>query len=90
MKKFENGKYVNFAAEEIGAMQSEQERAESEYWQYVDYSEAVNAEIRKRYSESQEFAILRQKEEKPDEYAVYFAYCEECKEFVKAKKQETK
>lgn len=87
MKKFENGKYINFTAEEIAAMQADQEQVEAEYWQKVDYSDAVNAEIRKRYSESQEFAILRQKEDKPDEYAAYFAYCEECKAYVKAKKQ---
>ena len=52
----------------------------------VDYGDAVNAKIRERYSESQEFAVLRQKEEKPDEYQEYFAYCEACKDFVKTKK----
>lgn len=64
------------------------EVAEHEYWQNIPYDEAVDAEIRKRYSVSQEFAILRQKDEKPDEYAAYFAYCEECKAFAKAKKME--
>lgn len=86
MRICENGIYREMTAEEIAAMQSEQERAESEYWRNVDYSDAVNAEIRKRYSESQEFAILRQKEDKPDEYAAYFAYCEECKAYVKKQK----
>lgn len=43
--------------------------------------------IRERYTESQEFAILRQQNEKPDEYAEYYAYCEECKAFVKRMKQ---
>lgn len=86
MKKFVNGEYIELTAEEIAAMQEEAARAEAEYWQNVDYSEAVNAEIRKKYSESQEFALLRQKEDKPEEYAAYFAYCEECKEYVKAKK----
>lgn len=51
----------------------------------LPYDEAVDAEIRKRYTISQEFAILRQKDEKPEEYAEYYAYCEECKAFVKAK-----
>ena len=59
---------------------------EREYWANIDYAEAVNNEIRKRYTESQEFAILRQKDEKPSEYAEYYAYCEQCKEFVKEKK----
>lgn len=49
----------------------------------VNYGEAVNNAIRERYSVSQEFAILRQKDEKPEEYAEYYAYCEECKEKVK-------
>lgn len=86
MKKLVNGKYVDLTPEEITAMQSEQARAEAEYWQNVDYSEAVNDEIRKRYSVSQELAILRQRDTKPDEFAEYNAYCEEVKAFVKAKK----
>lgn len=60
---------------------------EDEYWTNVDYDEAVNSEIRKKYNESQEFAILRQKEEKPEEYIEYYNYCEACKAYVKAKKQ---
>lgn len=61
---------------------------EDGYWQSIPYDEAVDAEIRQRYSVSQEFAILRQKEEKPDEYEAYFTYCEECKDFVKRKRSE--
>ena len=86
MKKYINGEYIEMTAEEIAAMKAEADRVEAEYWQTVDYGEAVHAEIRKRYSESQEFALLRQRDEKPDEYAEYFAYCEECKAYVKAKK----
>lgn len=72
--------------EEIAQMQTDTERAEAEYWANIPYEEAVNAKIRERYSESQEFAILRQRDEKPDEYSAYYAYCEECKTFVKAKR----
>jgi hypothetical protein len=61
---------------------------EAEYWQSIPYDEAVDAEIRKRYSISQEFAVLRQEKEKPEEYAAYFAYCEACKAYVKQKKEE--
>ena len=86
MRIYENGIYRDMTAEEIAAMQAEAERAEAEYWANIDYDEAVNNKIRERYTESQEFAILRQRDEKPDEYAVYFAYCEECKAFVKEKK----
>ena len=88
MKKLVNGKYIDLTPEEITAMQIEQARAEAEYWQNVDYSEAVNDEIRKRYSVSQELAILRQRDTKPDEFAEYDAYCEEAKAFVKAKKEQ--
>ena len=86
MKKYVNGKYIEMTAEEIATIQAEAKQAEYEYWQNIPYDEAVDAEIRKRYSVSQEFAILRQKDEKPDEYATYYAYCEQCKELVKSKK----
>lgn len=75
MKVYENGKYREMTRAEI----AEAEAAEREYWRTVDYDDAVNAEIRKRYTVSQEFAVLRQREEKPEEYAEYYAYCEECK-----------
>ena len=86
MRIYENGVYRDMTPEEITAMQTEAERAEAEYWANINYDEAVNAKIRERYTESQEFAILRQKDEKPEEYASYYLYCEECKAFVKAKK----
>lgn len=60
---------------------------EEEYWNNIDYEEAVNSEIRKKYSESQEFALLRQKEEKLEEYQKYYDYCEKCKTYVKSKKE---
>ena len=87
MRICENGIYRDLTPEEIAQMQAKQEQAEKEYWQSVSYDDAVNAKIRERYTESQEFAILRQKDEKPEEYNAYYAYCEECKDFVKAKKE---
>lgn len=41
--------------------------------------EVVNALVRSRYNESEEFSLLRQKETKPEEYNSYNAYCENCK-----------
>ena len=41
--------------------------------------------IRQRYSINQELAILRQRDDKPDEYAAYNQYVEECKAEVKSK-----
>ncbi len=86
MKISVNGKVRELTPEEITARQAEAEQAEAAYWAYISYDEAVNAKIRERYTESQEFAILRQKDDKPSEYATYYAYCEECKTFVKEKK----
>lgn len=88
MRVLENGKYRDMTPEETAAMEEQAAQAEREYWQNIPYGEAVDAQIRKRYSVSQEFAILRQKDEKPEEYDAYFAYCEECKQYVKAKKKE--
>lgn len=63
-----------------------QEEIEAEYWANVDYNEAVESEIAKRYTIGQELAIQRQKDEKPEEYAGYYDYCEQCKAYVKEKK----
>ena len=75
MRINDNGVYRDMTEEEVTETQSQTPP--------IDYSEAVDNAIRERYSVSQEFAILRQKDEKPEEYAVYYAYCEECKENVK-------
>lgn len=50
--------------------------------QYENY---VNTLIREKYTLSQELAILRQRDTKPEEYAVYNEYCEECKAQAKIK-----
>ena len=39
----------------------------------------INNKIRRKYSLSAELAILRQRDEKPEEFAVYNAYAEQCK-----------
>ena len=85
---FDGKVYRDMTAEEITAMKQGAEQAEREYWLNVPYDEAVNTEIRKRYTESQEFSALRQKDEKPEEYEAYYNYCEECKAYVKAKQKE--
>ena len=83
MKKYVNGQYIDITAEEIALMQEEAKKHQAEIPQQT-YDELVDAEIRKRYTISQEFAILRQKDEKPEEYAEYYTYCEQCKTKVKA------
>lgn len=88
MRIFDGKVYRDMTAEEKAQRDEEAEAAEREHWSRTPYGEAVNAEIRKRYTASAEFALLRQRDEKPAEYAEYFAYCEECKAFAKAKKAE--
>ena len=90
MRIYENGNYRDLTPEEIAAMEAANAQAEREYWQNTPYDEAVDAEIRKRYSASQEFAILRQKDEKLAEYMTYYTYCEECKRYVKQKQEHFK
>ena len=86
MKKCVNGQYIEMTQEEVELRNLELEKQDNEYWQNIPYEEAVDMKIREKYSLSQELAILRQRDEKPEEYAAYFAYCEECKAFVKTKK----
>ena len=50
----------------------------------AEYSERVNALIRERYDESRELSILRQRDDKPTQFAEYYTYCEDCKERAKA------
>lgn len=43
------------------------------------YEALTETLIAKKYSIKQEIAIARQKDVKPEEYQVYYNYCEECK-----------
>ena len=49
----------------------------------IDYPQLVENKIRTKYSVSAELAILRQRDTKPEEFAEYNAYCEECKRIAK-------
>ena len=49
------------------------------------YGQEVDRLIRRRYTLSQELAIMRQRDKKPEEWEAYNAYCEECK--AEAKKE---
>ena len=54
----------------------------------TNYNEEVNSMIRQRYSLSEELAILRQRDSKPDEFEAYNEYAEYCKVEVKNRKHE--
>lgn len=86
MKKYVNGIAIELTPEELAEVEAARQAEEQEYWANVPYDEAVEAEIAEKYTIGQELAIQRQKEEKPEEYAEYYAYCEQCKAYVKSKK----
>lgn len=48
-----------------------------------EYGELVTRRIRRRYSVSDELAILRQRDTKPEAFAEYNTYVEECKRQAK-------
>ena len=73
MRVCENGIYRDMTEEEINA-----NKGINPYEGYT-YEELVGMLIREKYSANDEFAILRQRDAKPEEYETYNAYCEECK-----------
>lgn len=83
---FDGTVYRDMTPEEVAAREAEIQEAERQYWLSISYDEAVNDRIRRRYTESQEFAVLRQKDDKPEEYEQYYAYCEQCKTDVKSRR----
>lgn len=86
IKIWDNGTLRELTQKEVEESKKENE-VNIPHIETLSYNELVNSEIRKKYTESEEFAILRQKEEKPDEYNEYFNYCESCKAYVKEQKQ---
>ena len=55
---------------------------DSASWEQL-YKAKIVRRIRAKYSLCDEIAIIRQRDEKPEEYALYNAYVEECKATVK-------
>ena len=79
-----NGVQVINPSEEMILSDGWQEYVVPEAEPYVpSYEERVEHLIREKYNVNQELAIQRQRETKPDEFAEYFSYCEECKAKVK-------
>ena len=50
----------------------------------AEYPSYVAMKIHEKYSMDDEIAIIRQKEEKPEEYEKYYEFCEKVKAEVKA------
>ena len=51
--------------------------------QQKTYEQRVVELIREKYTLDAELAIQRQREEKAEDFAEYYAYCEECKRIAK-------
>lgn len=67
-----------------GTLTERDKTAERRAIEVASYSQTVERKIRRYYSVSDELAILRQRESKPEEYAEYNAVCERCKAEAKA------
>ena len=74
-----------------GMLITEDEQGSPVLTEYVNsvpvptYEQRVQQSIRERCSVDDELAILRQRDTKPDEFAAYYEYAEQCK--AQAKKQ---
>lgn len=73
--------YVNMDVHEI----TEEGRTYYEYDTvrivgYPTYGGTVEALIREKYTESDELALQRQRDSKPEDFAEYDAFCESCKD----------
>ena len=67
----------NLPRKEI-VLTEEQIKAELELAKQNEYEDVIVLKIRQKYSINQELAILRQGDTKPEEYAEYNAYVEQC------------
>lgn len=60
------------------------EEGEPDPYSVTDYEAEVEKLIRERYTVSQELALLRQRDSKPEEFAEYNSFAETCKELARA------
>jgi hypothetical protein len=51
----------------------------TDIYENISYDDLAEMFIAERYTTKKEIAIQRQKDEKPEEFAEYYAYCEQCK-----------
>lgn len=76
--------YLTFEDGALVAHFIEQTAEQIEAQKQARYEAKVDSLVRKKYSLSNELAILRQRDTKPEEFAEYNAYVEECKALAKA------
>lgn len=76
-----------------GMLITEDEQGSPVLTEYVNsvpvptYEQRVQQSIRERYSVDEELAILRQRDTKPDKFAAYYEYAEQCKAQAKTQTQ---
>ena len=68
MRVYEDGIYRDMTEQEIAEMEMNK--------QIIHYEKRVVARIREKYSVDDELAFLRQRDTKPDEFAVYNDFVE--------------
>ena len=82
--------YLTFEEGKLVAHIIEQTAEQIEAQKQARYKARVDALVREKYSVSDEFALHRQRDTKPEEFAEYNTYVEECKAQAKAEADETK
>lgn len=90
----DSGKYVRRRSDDLTAKAIAAMTYAPEEYEEVDelpvtmdeaaYKAAVERLIRERYSVADELGILRQRDTKPEEYAEYYAFAEQCKAQARA------
>ena len=79
-----NEDYIEISEEEFNEHSNAIEWKPPVITEQQKYENRVVELIRKKYSLNQELAILRQRDEKPEEYQAYHDYAEQCKATAKA------
>ena len=74
----ENG-IANYAIANGALVERDKSAELAEIKTTIDYPQLVENKIRTKYSVSAELAILRQRDTKPEEFAEYNTFCEQCK-----------
>ena len=78
-KVYDDNGIANYAIVNGALVERDKSAELAEIKTTIDYPQLVESKIRTKYSVSAELAILRQRDTKPEEFAEYNAFCEQCK-----------
>lgn len=76
MRIYDNGNYRDATSDELNEMKNA--------GGILTYGDRVERLIREKYTMSDEIAILRQRDTKPEEFDEYNAYAERCKAIARS------